>query len=37
MSVGNSVKGVGVSGPSSMQRAGMLSADIDISLRKGGL
>jgi len=33
----NSLKGVGVSGQSFTQRAGMLSADIDISLKKGGL
>ena len=32
----NSLKGVGVSGQSFTQRAGMLSADIDISLKKGG-
>ena len=32
----NSLRGVGVSGQSLMQRAGMLSADIDISLKKGG-
>ena len=33
----NSLKGVGVSGQSFTQRPGMLSADIDISLKKGGL
>ena len=33
----NSFKGVGVSGQSLTQRAGMLSADIDIPLKKGGL